>query len=183
MLRLILTYGVIAGVIVVLPMLGYFLLAEPEMSDNSLFVGYATMLVALSTIFVAIKSYRDKALGGVIKFVPAFLIGLGISVVAGVIYAAGWEIYMALTNYTFASAYAESAVEAARAKGAGPEEIERISAEMAAFAEQYANPLFRVPMTFVEIFPVGVLVSLASAGLLRNSRFLPARTPGTREGR
>jgi hypothetical protein len=30
-------------------------------------------------------------------------------------------------------------------------------------------------MTFVEIFPVGVLVSLISAALLRNRRFLPAR--------
>jgi hypothetical protein len=30
-------------------------------------------------------------------------------------------------------------------------------------------------MTFAEIFPVGLLVSLASAGLLRNSHFLPAR--------
>lgn len=40
---------------------------------------------------------------------------------------------------------------------------------------QYANPLFRLPMVFAEIFPVGVLVSLISAALLRNRRFLPAR--------
>jgi len=37
------------------------------------------------------------------------------------------------------------------------------------------NPLFRLPMTFVEIFPVGLLIALVSAGLLRNPRFLPAR--------
>jgi hypothetical protein len=30
-------------------------------------------------------------------------------------------------------------------------------------------------MTFVEIFPVGVLVSFVTAGLLRNSRFLPMK--------
>jgi hypothetical protein len=46
---------------------------------------------------------------------------------------------------------------------------------MEAFKVQYANPMYRLPMTFVEIFPVGVLVSLVSAGLLRNSRFLPFR--------
>lgn len=45
------------------------------------------------------------------------------------------------------------------------------------FRRQYANPLFRMPVAFVEIFPVGVLVSLISAALLRNSRFLPARAP------
>jgi hypothetical protein len=46
---------------------------------------------------------------------------------------------------------------------------------MEAFKLQYANPMIRMPMTFAEIFPVGLLVSLVSAGLLRNPRFLPAR--------
>jgi hypothetical protein len=46
---------------------------------------------------------------------------------------------------------------------------------MAEFREQYSNPFFRMPITFIEIFPVGILVSLISALLLRNSRFLPAR--------
>ena len=49
------------------------------------------------------------------------------------------------------------------------------SAEMDQFAVQYENPLFRLPMTFAEIFPVGVLVSLVSALVLRNPRVLPAR--------
>ena len=60
-------------------------------------------------------------------------------------------------------------------EGASAEAIAKLSAEMAEFKVQYANPMFRLPMTFVEIFPVGVLVSLFSAALLRNSRFLPAR--------
>jgi hypothetical protein len=46
---------------------------------------------------------------------------------------------------------------------------------MQAMQVKYANPLFRLPMTFVEIFPVGLLVSAVSAGLLRNSRFLPMK--------
>lgn len=40
---------------------------------------------------------------------------------------------------------------------------------------QYANPPFPIRMTFIEILPVGMLVSLMSAGLLRNPRCLPAR--------
>jgi hypothetical protein len=75
----------------------------------------------------------------------------------------------------FATSYGNAMVEQARARGAGAAEIARMRAEMDAFRVQYANPLFRLPMTFVEIFPVGVLVSLASAALLRNPRFLPAR--------
>ncbi|MFZ2752698.1 MAG: hypothetical protein WAZ48_04545 [Lysobacteraceae bacterium] len=46
---------------------------------------------------------------------------------------------------------------------------------MVCFKTQYANPLFRMPMTFTEIFPPGVLVSLNGAGLLRKPGFLPAR--------
>ena len=75
----------------------------------------------------------------------------------------------------FASAYSQAIIDGERAKGASAETLAKLSAEMEAFKVQYADPLFRLPMTFVEIFPVGVLVSLISAALLRNSRFLPAR--------
>ena len=47
-------------------------------------------------------------------------------------------------------------------------------AKMEQFKEQYRNPLFRVPVTFLEIFPVGLLIALISAAVLRNSRVLPA---------
>ena len=60
-----------------------------------------------------------------------------------------------------------------KAKGANPEALAKLTAEMETFKLQYVNPMFRLPRTFVEIFPVGVLVLLVSAGLLRNSRFLP----------
>ena len=66
-------------------------------------------------------------------------------------------------------------IEQARASGADAQGLAAASAQAAEFTAMYANPLFRVPMTFLEIFPVGILVSLISAGLLRNSKLLPAR--------
>ena len=48
-------------------------------------------------------------------------------------------------------------------------------ADAEAFAVMYRNPLYRMPMTFVEMFPVGVLVSLITAAVLRNPRVLPSR--------
>lgn len=175
MLRTILFFGLAAGLVVAVPMCVMIALAGDNPTATSLFTGYLLMLVALSLIFVAVKRYRDTALGGVIKFVPALLIGLGVSAVAGVIYAISWEITLAATNYTFAETYSQGMIEAARAKGASAAELARVTAEADAFKTQYANPLFRLPMTFIEIFPVGVLVSLISAGLLRNPRLLPAR--------
>lgn len=175
MSRIILIFGIVAGVVVAVPMCLMAANSEHGSAAQSYFTGYLVMLLGLSLIFVAVKRLRDRELGGVIRFVPALLAGLGISAVAGVIYAIGWEITLAVTDFAFIDSYSNAAVEAARAKGASPAEIQAVIAQMDEFRRQYANPFFRLPMTFVEIFPVGVLISLISAGLLRNSRFLPAR--------
>jgi hypothetical protein len=129
----------------------------------------------LSAVFVGIKRHRDVDRGGVIGFWPAFGLGLGISFVAGVFYVAAWEAVQAMTQMDFASSYAKAIIASEQAKGASAEALAKLGADMEAFKTQYADPLFRLPMTFAEIFPVGVLVSLISAGLLRNSGFLPAR--------
>jgi hypothetical protein len=176
MLRTILTYGVIAGLIVAVPM--FTLLAvrgEDDSWSSSYLFGYAIMILALSMIFVGVKNYRDKIKGGVIKFLPAFLLGLGISVVAGLIYVIGWEITLSLTESNFYADYSAAALEAARAKGMPAAELEAMRAQMADMERLYANPLLRMPLTFIEIFPVGVIISLIAAALLRNPRFFPAR--------
>lgn len=139
-------------------------------------VGYAIMLVALSVVFLAVKRQRDEAGGGVIRFWRAFGMGLAISAVAGIIYVIAWEAAQAtLIHGDFAREYGDSIIARQRAAGASAAELARLTREMADFAVQYRDPLFRLPMTFLEIFPVGVLVSLVSAALLRNPRFMPAR--------
>lgn len=177
MLSKILRYGALAGVIVggILSATTITMHHNPPNMAIGMLIGYTGMLIALSFIFVAIKRHRDQALGGVIKFLPAFGMGLGISVVAGLFYAASWELALSVTGLDYGAQWAEHMVEAKEKAGASAAEIEKVKAEAAKFAAQYANPLYRLPMTFSEIFPVGVLVSLVSAGLLRNSRFLPAR--------
>jgi hypothetical protein len=177
MTRIILIFGIAAGLIVAVPMDLMVANSEHGSAAQSYFAGYLVMVLALSLIFFGVKRLRDRELGGVIRFVPALLAGLGISAVAGVIYVIGWEITLAVTDFAFIDSYSSAAVEAARAKGASAADIAAIVAQMDEFRRQYANPFFRLPMTFIEIFPVGVLISLISAALLRNSRFLPARTP------
>src|SRR5438552_3620035 len=176
MLRKILSYGVAAGLVVGVPLfvmtVGH---GHHQSAPYAVALGYLIMLIALSTVFVAIKRHRDADLGGVIRFWPAFGLGLGISVVAGVLYVATWETAVAITHLDFAGDYAKSMIAHQQAKGASPEALARLTAEMEHFKVQYANPLYRFAMTFAEIFPVGVLVSGVSAALLRNSRFLPAR--------
>ena len=178
MLRIVLIYGVIGGIIVAVPMLvSTFTLTEDTVPENAALYGYLSMLLAFTMVFVGIKHYRDKVCGGVVRFLPALGVGLGISAVASLFWVVGWEITLA-TGFDFDSAYVDSLVAAAQARGAPAAEIERIRAETADFLAMYANPLFRLPITFVEMFPIGVVISLLSAVLLRNSRFLPARASG-----
>lgn len=174
MLRKILIYGLVAGVIVGVPLFGIAIQGDAPPPYGAL-IGYTSMLLAFSLVFLAVKRQRDDVHGGVIKFLPALALGLGITFVASVIYVLAWELALAVTHMDFAGEYSRSVIEQARARGASAEELERLTAEMQAFAANYANPLIRAPMTFAEVFPVGLLVSLVSAGLLRNSRFLPRR--------
>ena len=177
MIGIILRYGIVAGLIVATPMLWQMLTWKPGTGNplGGMLVGYLTMLVALTAVFLGIKQYRDKVLGGAIRFLPAFGLGVGISVVACVLYVIGWEISMAYSDFDFMAWYSNYLIESARAEGATPEKLAAAAAQAREFEAAYQNPLVRIAYTFIEMFPVGVLVSLISALVLRNSRVLPAR--------
>jgi hypothetical protein len=175
MQRIIFVYGSIAGFVVICSiLLGLALSGGEETLHAQQWLGYLIMLIALSMIFLGIKRYRDRHLGGVIRFGTATVLGLGIAAVAGVIYVAVWEIYLAVTDYAFIGQYAEAVIAAKEAEGASGTELQGVVDNMESMQRQYANPLFRLPMTFLEIFPVGLLITLVSAAILRNSKALPA---------
>jgi hypothetical protein len=175
MTRIILTYGLISGVVVIAGILGTMLLGGGGHHSN-LWLGYLIMLVALSSILVGVKQYRDQQLGGVIKFPKAFLLGLGIAVVAGVAYVLVWETYLAATHYTFMDEYVQAMLATKRAAGATGAAYAKAVAEGEQMKAMYANPLTRMGMTFIEIFPVGLVIAIVTAVLVRNPRFLPARS-------
>ena len=174
MRKIILTFGSIAGLVIIGSIILGALLARSESTKFSELVGYLVMIVALSVIFVGIKRYRDRELGGVIKFGPALLLGLGISLVAGVVYVVSWEVYLSVTDYAFIHEYTQAIIEAKKAAGLSGEDLDALVASMNTMRQKYANPLYRLPMTFLEIFPVGLLISLISAAVLRKSDVMPA---------
>jgi hypothetical protein len=180
MFKDILKYGLIGGLVVGgIDFTMFTFAGDQPHFEYGMLIGYTVMLVALSTVFVGVKRHRDLERGGVIRFWPAFGMGLAISFIAGVFYVVAWEASQAITHADFATAYSNAVLEQARAAGKSAAELAKMSAELAEFKVQYANPIWRVAMTFTEIFPVGVLVSLVSALLLRKPSFLPARAaPG-----
>ncbi len=173
-----LKYGAVSGAIVVGVIIAGMLYAGGVgggHATSSLWFGYLIMILALSMIFLAIREYRNKKLGGVIKFLPAFGLGLLVAIIAGVVYVAAWETFLQTTHYPFMENYTAAMIEAKRAAGVTGAELEAYVAEMEQMKASYANPLFRLPMTFIEIFPVGLIIALISAAILRNPKVLPAR--------
>ncbi len=175
MLRTVVVYGAVAGSVIIAVMIIGLVMSGGEGAGASHWFGYLTMLIALSAIFFAIKRHRDKELGGVIKFSTAAYLGLGISAVAGVFYVIGWEIHLAMTDYAFIGEYTDAVIAQKQAAGVTGAELDKLIVEMQKMKENYGNPFYRAPITFIEIFPVGVVVTLVSAALLRNGKFLPAQ--------
>ncbi len=177
MKRIILIYGVISGLVVIGSMIIGIVVGfddNPESVVNLEYVGYLIMLVALSIIFVGIKRYRDQELGGVITFGTAFVVGLGISAIAGVMYVAVWEIYLAMTDYAFMDQYIASVIASEEAKGVVGAELDALIADLDKQRQMYGNLFLRLGITFMEIFPVGLVIALISAAILRKSEVLPA---------
>lgn len=171
-----LVYGLLSGTVIILVMLTGLVLAPQGSFFASEWFGYLVMLVALTFIFVGVKRYRDVERGGVVGFFPALCMGLSIAAVAGLAYVIVWEAYLAATGYRFMDEYIAGLVRAREAEGMTGAALAREVASYESMRTMYQNPLMRIPITFLEIFPVGLLVALVSALLLRNPRLFPARS-------
>ena len=170
MKRIIWTYGLIAGTIVVAMLaISVPFMDSPEFMKRGEIIGYATMLVALSLIFFGVRTYRNRHLGGAIPFKQAFFVGLYISLVASAIYVAGWMVISGLFLPDFAEQYAQSTLQHLKDTGASAEEISKHTEDMAYYQELYKNPIFRAGITFTEIFPVGLIVTIISAIILKRN--------------
>jgi hypothetical protein len=177
MKKFVLVYGALSGAVIIATICGTIAVWDiHELESAGQWIGYLVMVIALSSIFFGVKSYRDNTLGGVIRFKTAFLAGLLITLVASSVYVAGWEVYLAFTNYDFIERYTASRIEKLKAEDVSAEKLEKEVTEMNSLKELYKNPFIRAAMTFMEIFPVGLIIALICAAVLRRSEVLPADT-------
>ena len=162
----IIIYGLIAGIVV-----SFLMLFSISLNINdyniSLFIGYTSMLIAFSFVFVGIRNYRDKYNEGVISFGKAFKTGIMIVLIASTIYVISWLINYFFFNPDYLEKYAANMLDKLKAGGASQIEIDKQTKEMADFAKMYKNPLFNAMMTYVEILPVGLIVTLISSFILK----------------
>ena len=146
MVRQSLIFGGLAGALnVAIALLALAVFGSEHLASSEL-LGYLVMLLALGMIFVGIKRYRDRELGGVIRFGTAVTLGLGISLVASLIYVGVWEVNVAMTGDAFAESYTESLIAQREAEGVSGEALQAEIDAMREWQERYANPLYRIPV-------------------------------------
>ncbi len=161
--------GVIAGIISV----SWGVLSEGVLSNHlslntRMLFGYASMILAFSLIFVAIKNYRDTQNSGQVTFGKALVIGLWITLIASTVYVIVWMIDCSYFNTDFAEKYQAQALAELKASGASAAVIQKQGAEMATTMAKYkTSATFRAMFTYLEIAPVGIVISFIAALILK----------------
>ena len=169
----ILVYGLISGVIVSSVMLismNYYSHCEGNVDlTTSMLIGYASMLIAFSLVFVGIRNYRDKFNNGIISFGKAFKIGISIVLIASTLYVISWLICYFFFMPDFMDKYGDMEIENMKTAGASIAEINEKKKDMADFSKMYKNPFFNAMITYAEILPVGLIVTLISSLILKRT--------------
>lgn len=173
MKKTVITFGLISGLIIIV--LGYTTTSlftdesgKMDFSKGELF-GYINMIVALSMIFFGVRQYRERYLGGKISFGQAFKAGLFITLIASILYVIGWLVYYHSSEaaQTFPAQYLEHMKAKWASAGMSTEEITQKAQGFEKNMEMFKNPVIMAGMTLMEIFPVGLLITLLTAFILK----------------
>lgn len=168
MKKIVLTYGVISGLIVSIWMLISMAIGCDQIdNDWGMIIGFTGMIMAFAFIFVGVKRFRDTINNGAISFGTALKIGIFISLIASTFYVVSWLIDYYFFIPDFMDKYAAHAVEKLKVSGASAVEIQAKTVEMANMKELYKNPLMVILFTYADILPVGLLISLITALFLK----------------
>ena len=161
-------YGLILGAILAINMvlMVNLMYRNPDFKGNEI-LGYAAMVVVFSLTFFGIRNYRNKQLDGVISFGKAFKMGALIALVGSTIYVAVWLFYYYLFVPDFIDVYSSHVLDTASNEGATATELSTKSEQMEQFKKMYNNPLFVILITYSEVLPVGLIVALISALILK----------------
>jgi uncharacterized protein DUF4199 len=177
MRKIVLVFGLISGAILSAMMMGSVVFADRLGLGHSYIVGYTSMVLAFLMVYFGIRSYRDNVSGGSVTFGRAFVVGLCITLIACACYVATWEVVYNNFYPDFMDKYASSVMDKARASGATQAQLDAKMLEMGKMKEMYKNPFYRMALTFIEAFPVGLLFTLVSAALLKRKRNGSAAAP------
>ena len=167
MKKTILTFGLISGAISSSLMICTIPFFKQIGNDKALILGYTSIVLSFLLVFYGIRSYRDNVADGHISFAKAFGVGICITLISCVFYVGTWEILSRTVFTDFMDKYSAAMIAKAQASGASAQVVQAKIDEIQRMKVNYANPIYRMLMTFIEPFPVGLLITLISAAVLR----------------
>ena len=167
MRKTVLTFGLISGAIVSLLMAATVPFADRIGFDKGEIVGYTSIVLSCLLIFFGIRSYRDNVGGGQITFAKGFQVGISIALISCLCYVITWEILYYNFMHDFMDKYIAYQGAKMKAAGASAAELQAKLQEAQKFKVLYQNPLYNAAITFLEPFPVALVVALLSAAILR----------------
>jgi hypothetical protein len=179
MKKTVLTFGLISGGISSAMMVAVLPFQDKIGFDKGELLGYTTIVLSSLLVFFGIRSYRDNVAGGTVSFVKAFEVGLLITLVSCACYVVTWEILYYNFMPGFLDKYAAYMSDHLKSSGASPESIQRQREAFNQLRTWYANPVSNAAITFLEPFPVALLITLASSAVLRK-RPRESAQPGAR---
>jgi hypothetical protein len=182
MKKIVLTFGVIGGLVSAVLMLSSLPFEDKIGTERGYIIGYTTIVLSFLTVYFGIRSYRNNVGEGRITFGRAFAVGVLISLITCVFYVATWEVMFHFFMPDFMTKYTAQQIAKVRASGATEAVIQAKTADLERAAVAYNNPLVNVAMTLLEPLPVGLLITLISATVLRKAGTRDQGS-GTREGR
>lgn len=166
MKKIVLVFGLIIGAVFCanIAFMIYWMYHNPNLKGNDI-VGYAAMVLVFSLIFLGTRNYRNKHLSGYISFGKAFKTGALIALVGSTIYVLAWLFCYYLFVPDFMEVYSDYVL-----KNCTPEDLTAKTKEMANFKEMYKNPFFVILITYSEVLPIGLVVALLSALILKKKQ-------------
>jgi len=176
MQKTVLKFGLISGAIISILMSATVPFADKL--GHSLLLGYTTMVLSFMMVFFGIRSYRDNVGNGQISFGRAFAVGISITLISCICYVFTWEIIYFNFMPDFMDKYAAHMIDQMKNSGASAAVIQAKAQEFEKLKVMYKNPIINSLMTFIEPFPVGLIITLISAATLKKKQQLePGNQP------
>lgn len=171
MKKIVLTYGLISGIIVSVLMGASMVYWGCQADTNlagSMALGYATMILAFVLIYFAQARYRDQVGDGHITYGKAFSVGILVALISSLCYVITWMFLFAYVMPDFMDKYVDIEIARMTKSGMSAEQIAAAKMKMEESGRLYKeNAFYRAGITFMEIFPVGLLVTIISSFLVR----------------
>jgi hypothetical protein len=167
MKKTVLTFGLIAGLIMSALMDASVLLSGRIGSGHSLLLGYTILVACFLLIYFGIRSYRDNTSAGQISFGRAFACGILITLVTTICYVATWEVLYFKFMPHFMDSYFSAQIHKVQLSGLAPATIAARVVAIQRSQQLYQNPFVNAAYTFMEPLPIGLIITLISAAMLR----------------